>query len=64
MDYTAKFCCLPGIVGLEISSAKEINPLLFNLASAKFLRKWQKAAIYFVKWSLAQLLVLFLSETS
>lgn len=51
---------------LEISSAKEISPLLFNLASGRFLRQKQKAYQIIVrlpqKWFLVQL-ILFPSET-
>lgn len=53
---------------LEISSAKEMNLILFNLTSGRFLGQEQKSAIFFAKisqdWSLTQLLILHLYETS
>lgn len=53
---------------LEISSAKEMNLILFNLTSGRFLGQEQKSAIFFAKisqdWSLTQVLVLHPYETS
>lgn len=53
---------------LEISSTKDIVPLLLILPSGKFSWQGQKSATFFIKvsqeWSIAQVLILFPSEIS
>lgn len=48
---------------LEVSSTKNIIPLLLNLPSGKFLWQGQKSTTFFIKvskeWSIVQLLILF-----